>query len=140
MALEIGTEAPDFTLSDSNGDEVTLSQLRGQPVYLNFYPLAFSPVCTDWFTAIAADGSPYEGAVVIGISVDPVVADAGWYPRINGQNITQSPITSTYYRFTFPDFQEVSKDGIALEVGYRQSTKTPAARTIAASLRVFLFD
>ena len=70
MALEIGTEAPDFTLSDSNGDEVTLSQFRGQPVYLNFNPAAFSPVCTDWFTAIAADGTPYAGAVVIGVSVD----------------------------------------------------------------------
>jgi peroxiredoxin len=70
MALEIGTEAPDFTLVDSNGDEVTLSQFRGTPVYLNFYPVAFSPVCTDWFTTIASDGSPYEGAVVIGVSVD----------------------------------------------------------------------
>lgn len=70
MSLEIGTEAPDFTLVDSNGDEVTLSQFRGTPVYLNFYPVAFSPVCTDWFTAIASDGSPYEGAVVIGVSVD----------------------------------------------------------------------
>ena len=63
MALEIGTEAPDFTLVDSNGDEVTLSQFRGTPVYLNFYPVAFSPVCTDWFTAIANDGSPYADAV-----------------------------------------------------------------------------
>jgi peroxiredoxin len=70
MALEVGSEAPDFTLVDSNGDEVTLSQFRGTPVYLNFYPAAFSPVCTDWFTGIADDGSPYAGAVVIGISVD----------------------------------------------------------------------
>ncbi len=70
MALEIGTEAPDFTLVDSNGDQVTLSQFRGTPVYLNFYPVAFSPVCSQWFTAIAADGSPFEGAVVIGVSVD----------------------------------------------------------------------
>ena len=70
MALEIGTEAPDFTLVDSNGDEVTLSQFRGTPVYLNFFPAAFSPVCVDWFTGIAGDSSPYAGAVVIGISVD----------------------------------------------------------------------
>jgi hypothetical protein len=34
----------------------------------------------------------------------------------------------------------VSRSGLALEVGYRQSTKTPSARTIAASIRVFLFD
>ncbi len=70
MALEIGTEAPDFTLVDSSGDEVTLSQFRGRPVYLNFFPAAFSPVCSDWFTGIGSDGTPYEGAVVIGVSVD----------------------------------------------------------------------
>lgn len=70
MALEIGTEAPDFTLVSTDGEEVTLSQFRGTPVYLNFFPAAFSPVCVDWFTGIAGDGSPYEGAVVIGISVD----------------------------------------------------------------------
>ncbi len=70
MTLEIGTEAPDFTLAGSDGEDVTLSSFRGTPVYLNFYPLAFSPPCTGWFTAIAADDSAYEGAVVIGVSVD----------------------------------------------------------------------
>ncbi len=70
MALEIGTEAPDFTLVDSTGEQVTLSQFRGRPVHLNFFPAAFSPVCVDWFAGISADGSPFEGAVVIGVSVD----------------------------------------------------------------------
>lgn len=70
MALEIGTEAPDFTLNDSNGEAVTLSQFRGKPVYLNFFPAAFSPVCVDWFGRIGADGTPYADAVVIGVSVD----------------------------------------------------------------------
>lgn len=70
MALEIGTEAPDFTLVNTDGEEITLSQFRGTPVYLNFFPAAFSPVCVDWFTGIAGDSSPYAGAVVIGISVD----------------------------------------------------------------------
>jgi len=70
MALEIGSGAPDFTLVSTDGEEVTLSQFRGTPVYLNFFPAAFSPVCLDWFTGIAGDESPYEGAVVIGISVD----------------------------------------------------------------------
>ena len=86
--------------------------------------------CAQAVLAKAKDGVtiatvPAVPGQVIGISVDPVVADAGWYPRINGQNITQSPITSTYYRFTFPDFQEVSKDGIALEVvaGAADATK-----------------
>ncbi len=70
MALEAGTPAPDFTLNDTDGNAVTLSELRGTPVYLNFFPAAFSGVCTKWFTAIAEDSSPYAGARVIGISVD----------------------------------------------------------------------
>ncbi len=70
MALGIGTEAPDFTLMNTEGDHISLSQFRGTPVYLNFFPAAFSPVCVDWFTGIADDSSPYAGAVVIGISVD----------------------------------------------------------------------
>jgi hypothetical protein len=53
---------------------------------------------------------------VIGISVDPVVADAGWYPVIGSQRLTQQPITSTYYRFTYPDLQEVPADGVSLQV------------------------
>jgi hypothetical protein len=69
----------------------------------------------------AASGSklaevPVVPGQVVGISVDPVVADAGWFPRINGQNLTQSPITSTYYRFTFPEFQEVGEDGLTMEL------------------------
>ena len=53
---------------------------------------------------------------VIGISVDPVVAGAGWYPVIGSQRLTQTPITSTYYRFTYPDLQAVPPDGVSLQV------------------------
>ncbi len=53
---------------------------------------------------------------VIGISVDPVVADAGWSPRINGQSLAPTPITSTYFRFTFPEFQEIPEDGLLMEI------------------------
>ena len=43
---EEGSEAPDFTPPDQDGDEVTLSGLRGQPVVLYFYPKADTPGCT----------------------------------------------------------------------------------------------
>ena len=46
MPAEVGEDAPDFTLRDENGEEVTLSSLRGQNVVLVFYPLAFSGICT----------------------------------------------------------------------------------------------
>ena len=70
MALEAGTPAPDFTLTASDGSSVTLSDLRGTPVYLNFFPAAFSSVCLPYFTNIAADAGPYAGAHVVGVSVD----------------------------------------------------------------------
>jgi hypothetical protein len=52
----------------------------------------------------------------IGVSVDPSVADAGWQLLINNQTLNATPVTSTYFRFTFPDFQQVPADGILLEV------------------------
>ena len=45
--IEPGTPAPDFTLRDQDGRKVSLAELRGQTVVLVFYPLDFSPVCTD---------------------------------------------------------------------------------------------
>jgi peroxiredoxin (alkyl hydroperoxide reductase subunit C) len=45
--IEPGTPAPDFTLRDQDGEEVSLRDLAGQTAVLAFYPLDFSPVCTD---------------------------------------------------------------------------------------------
>jgi len=44
--IEAGTEAPDFTLPDQDGEPVTLSSLRGAPVVLYFYPKDDTPGCT----------------------------------------------------------------------------------------------
>lgn len=73
MAIEVGQEAPDFTLRDPDGESVTLSSFRGvRNVVLVFYPAAFSEVCTRQLTDIGAHGDRYAdvGAQVIGISVD----------------------------------------------------------------------
>jgi cytochrome oxidase Cu insertion factor (SCO1/SenC/PrrC family) len=43
-ALEIGEQAPDFTLPSTTGDKISLSQFRGQPVLIEFYAQDFSPV------------------------------------------------------------------------------------------------
>lgn len=44
--LEVGTMAPDFTLLNQNGEEISLSQYRGQKVILYFYPKDNTPGCT----------------------------------------------------------------------------------------------
>ncbi len=83
-------------------------------------PLSAQTCAQDVVTE-ALDGAdvarvPVIPGQVIGISVDPVVADAGWFPVIGSQRLTQQPITSTYYRFTYPDLQEVPADGVSLQV------------------------
>ena len=73
MAIETGQEAPDFTLKDPAGEEVSLSSFRGsRNVVLVFYPGAFSGVCTAQLSAIGAHADRYadRDAQVIGVSVD----------------------------------------------------------------------
>ena len=59
---------------------------------------------------------PVVPGSTVGISVDPVVAEAGWYPVIGSQRLVQEPITSTYYRFTYPDLESIPADGAALQI------------------------
>jgi peroxiredoxin len=70
--VNVGDEAPDFTLRDENNQEVKLSSLRGKPVVLVFYPLDFSGFCTKELCAIRDDYSAFQdkGAQVFGISRD----------------------------------------------------------------------
>ena len=74
--LEAGQQAPDFTLSDQNGDDLTLSDLRGQTVVLYFYPRADTPGCTTQACGIRDHRNDYAdtGARVVGVSPDEVDA------------------------------------------------------------------
>ncbi|MCA9753625.1 MAG: thioredoxin-dependent thiol peroxidase [Gemmatimonadetes bacterium] len=73
-ALREGDPAPDFTLPQTDGSEITLSNLRGQAVVLFFYPKDLTPGCTteacDFRDARATREA--TGVVVLGISPDPV--------------------------------------------------------------------
>ena len=70
--LAPGATAPDFTLPDQDGKSHTLSKLRGKNVVLVFYPLDWSPVCTDEHVCIVNGMKPFEtlDAQVLGVSVD----------------------------------------------------------------------
>jgi len=74
--LEAGASAPDFTLPDQDGNEVSLSDLRSETVVLYFYPRADTPGCTTQACGIRDRGGDYKaaGARVIGISPDKVDA------------------------------------------------------------------
>ena len=74
MVPEPGELAPDFTLPDQHGNEVSLSGLRGKAVVLYFYPKADTPGCTTQACGVRDHRSDYEhaDAVVLGVSPDPV--------------------------------------------------------------------
>jgi peroxiredoxin (alkyl hydroperoxide reductase subunit C) len=67
-----GTKAPDFALPDHAGKEVKLTDFRGRTLVLVFYPLDFSPVCTDQLSLYQEVLPQIEdlGATLVGISVD----------------------------------------------------------------------
>jgi peroxiredoxin (alkyl hydroperoxide reductase subunit C) len=70
--IEPGTPAPDFTLPDQDGNEVSLADLEGQTTVLAFYPSDFSPVCTDQLNVYQEVLGELEakGARLYGVSVD----------------------------------------------------------------------
>jgi thioredoxin-dependent peroxiredoxin len=71
---EQGDQAPDFELPDQDGNPVKLSELRGQPVVVYFYPKADTPGCTTQACGVRDHRADYAnvGSVVLGISPDPV--------------------------------------------------------------------
>jgi peroxiredoxin Q/BCP len=71
-----GDAAPDFTLPDQDGNNVSLSDLRGETVVLYFYPRADTPGCTTQACGIRDRGEEYSeaGARVIGVSPDEPAA------------------------------------------------------------------
>ncbi len=74
--IEAGTPAPDFMLPDQDGNEVSLESLRGQTIVLAFYPLDFSPICTDQLNVYQEILPELEraGARLYGVSVDSAFA------------------------------------------------------------------
>lgn len=76
--LEAGKKAPDFTLPADDGTKVKLSQLRGRPVVLYFYPRDDTPGCTREACAFRdRKGELAErGAAVLGVSTDGVQSHA----------------------------------------------------------------
>jgi peroxiredoxin len=73
-ALPAGTPAPDFALKSTPDQTVRLSELRGRPVVLVFYPADWSPVCGDQVGLYNEMLSEFQvmGAQILGISVDGV--------------------------------------------------------------------
>ena len=72
MILKEKTKAPDFSLVDEKGSKVSLTDYKGKPVILYFYPKDDTPGCTTEACSFRDDYSKYEeaGAVILGVSPD----------------------------------------------------------------------
>lgn len=94
--IQVGTQVPDFTVSDHNGNSVSLSDYKGQKVAVFFYPKASTPGCT----AEACDLRDHHGALqaagyaILGVSADDVAAQSKF---------------ATKYELPFPLLADVDK-------------------------------
>ncbi len=118
--IEIGRQAPDFTLYDTEKNKITLSDFRGKKnVLLLFFPQAFTSVCTRELCAVRDDIHIYhnDSIQVLGISVDSVFTLAKYkaeqnynYPLLSDFNKEVSTAYEALYTsFTDMDMKGVSK-------------------------------
>lgn len=85
MALQAGTSAPDFTLPDETGMARSLSDYRGQPVVLYFYPKDDTPGCTTEACNFRDDYTAYQEAAVqiLGVSPDSPTSHTKFKQKYN---------------------------------------------------------
>ena len=82
--IAAGEAAPDFTLRDQDGEEVSLSDYRGRRVLLVFYPFDFSSVCSDQLS-VYQEVKPElaeKGVELLGISVDHIHAHRAFREKL----------------------------------------------------------
>lgn len=108
--LKVGDEAPDFTLKNENREDFTLSSHRGKKVVLNFYPAAFSGVCTQQMPRIEEQKALFgDDTVVVGISCDAQPSQKAF----KMQTGIDFPLLSDFY----PHGAVAQKYGVLLPVG-----------------------
>ena len=83
--IAVGAPAPDFKLRDQDGEEVSLADFSGRKVLLVFYPLDFSPVCTDQLSIYQELLSDFEsrGVKLYGVSVDSAFCHKAFQDKLN---------------------------------------------------------
>lgn len=74
MTVKVGEKAPDFTLKNQDGEEVSLSQYKGKNIVLYFYPKDMTPGCTTQACDFRDNYSEFDelNTVILGISPDPI--------------------------------------------------------------------
>jgi peroxiredoxin (alkyl hydroperoxide reductase subunit C) len=99
--LEVGDEAPNFTLSSVRGGEITLHQYRGKKnVIISFVPAAWTPVCSDQWPGynIAKDIFDQYSAILLGVTVDNIPTLYSWTNQMSlGGSELWFPVLSDFW-------------------------------------------
>lgn len=118
MAIQVGEQAPDFTLRDNEKNKVTLSHQKGKNVVLLFFPLAFTSTCTKELCSVRDNFGIYNSlnAQVYGISVDSLYSLNKYrteqnlnFPLLSDFNKEVSTAYDTIYEHFSNDMKGVSK-------------------------------
>jgi len=113
MSVDVGSKAPDFTLTNQDRQPVTLSGLRGKPVVLAFFPAAFSSVCQKEMCTFR-DSMTRLGkadAQVFGISVDTFFT----LKAFQDQQKLNFPLLSDFNKEAIRDYGVFNEDMIGLK-------------------------
>ena len=114
MSVDVGTQAPDFTLPNQDREAVTLSeQLKNGPVVLAFFPAAFSSVCQTEMCKLrdSAGALNKVNATVLGISTDTFFALKAW----GDENKLNFPLLSDYNKEVIGKYGVANPDMIGLK-------------------------
>ena len=113
MSVDVGSKAPDFTLTNQDRQPVTLSQQRGKPVVLAFFPAAFSSVCTKELCTFRDSLARLNkaNAQVYGISVDTFFTLKAFQEQ---QGLT-FPLLSDFNKQAIRDYGVFNEDMIGLK-------------------------
>jgi len=113
MAVDVGTKAPDFTLTNEERQPVKLSEQKGHPVVLAFFPAAFSGVCTKELCTFrdALARLNQAKAKVFGISVDTFFTLKAFHDA-QGYNF---PLLSDFNKTAIRDYGVFNEDMIGLK-------------------------
>ena len=113
MSVDVGSTAPDFTLTDQDRQPVTLSAQRGTPVVLAFFPAAFSSVCTKELCTFRDQLGRLNDAKaqVYGISVDTFFTLKAFQ---DAQQLT-FPLLSDFNKQVIRDYGVYNEDMIGLK-------------------------
>ncbi|MBV8054866.1 MAG: redoxin domain-containing protein [Deltaproteobacteria bacterium] len=113
MPLQVGQQAPDFTLKSNKMQDVKLSEQRGSKVLLLFVPLAFTGVCTKELCGMRDSLKEYEGldCKVFGLSTDSPFALDAWAK----EQSYQFPLLSDYNKETAREYGALYEDLMGLK-------------------------